>query len=90
MKLTIGDYRLSKADERNLVIEKHTNGVNPKTKEPTSGWSVFGFYSTRNLPEAVRVIGNLAAAEALEKATCVLDFERDLAAIIETIKQETK
>lgn len=38
------DLRVSRADDRNLALEQYTEGVNPKTKEPTASWKVIGYY----------------------------------------------
>lgn len=36
--------RISKLDDRNLQLEEHRNGVNPKTKEEVWSWKWCGYY----------------------------------------------
>lgn len=47
------EYRV-KVIPLNFVLERWTESVNPKTKEPTAGWKVIGYYS--GLESAIRAI----------------------------------
>lgn len=44
-KIYITDnLRMFKGDERNIILERLTPGVNPKTKERTSSWKIAGYF----------------------------------------------
>lgn len=48
------DLRIRRFVDRNLILEKYTEGLNPKTKAVTKNWKVIGYYG--NVKQVLRAI----------------------------------
>lgn len=80
MKIT-DTLKIERHDKYNVVILKLTEGINPKTKEPSSYWKIEGYYTSAK-----------HALQAIISKDLLVDLEqvKTLSAYLEDIKTQNK
>lgn len=75
--ITIGNYRITRADQRNLQVEHYREVKNAKKGGTQMSWVFFGFY--QSLPQALKVVARLSEMDVLEVSRDIEDFRARLA-----------
>lgn len=75
--ITLGKYRITRADQRNLQVEYFRQVKNVKTQEMQESWGFYGFY--QSVPQALNVIARLTEMDILEVSRDLEDFRARLA-----------
>ena len=75
--ITLENYRITRADDRNLQVEHRREVTHPVTKEKKMAWGFIGFY--QDVQTALKTIARRTEMDILEVSQDLEDFRARLA-----------